>query len=173
MSEGAGLGHGLHRPLEGLGRGVAGHPCVALGVGLRRHLLQLLGELAGLLLGLLGGRAGLGALGVDVHGVDHPVGAAAAGQLAQHLDRVLGVEVDRLGALAAGRVQARGLPVDGYVGQHGRLVVGDLVGQLDQADVGERDPDQLGLHAVEGATGLGAAEEGRAGLGAVGIGDVA
>jgi hypothetical protein len=74
---------------------------------------KLLGELVGLLLSLLGGKAGLGALGVDAHGVDHSVGTAAAGQLAQHLDRVLGVEVDRLGALAAGRFQARGLPVDG------------------------------------------------------------
>lgn len=36
---------------------------------------------------------------IDAHGIDHAIGAGAQGHLAYRLDRVVGVEVDRLGPL--------------------------------------------------------------------------
>lgn len=83
---------------------------LAVGVGLRRDLLPLLLELPGLLLRLFGRGTDLGPLAVHADGVDHPVGARAAGQAADHLDRVLLVVVDDLGPRLRAMSSRDGMP---------------------------------------------------------------
>jgi hypothetical protein len=107
----AGLGHRLDGPLQGLARCVAGHPR-AVRVLLRGDLRALLLELRRLLLGGFGGRPRLRPLRVDTDGVHDPVDADTAGQLLDDGDRVLGVEVDRLGATGARLVQPDADAVD-------------------------------------------------------------
>gem|GEM_PF-4894504 len=208
------LGHRLHRPAERLRGGVTRFPAAILLGRFRRVGRLLASERLDLLLGILSRRPALGALGIDADGVDHPVDADAAGQPPDRLHRMLAVEVDHLGPLAAGGGQPVLDAVDGEhaagaeqpggedrelshraapehrhgvavadlgdvgaeiaggedVGDQNRVLVAHLVGQLDQPHVGVRDARLVGLQPVERAAGLGAAEEGGAGLGAVGVG---
>src|SRR5690606_28039710 len=158
-----------------------------------------------------------GMLGIHAHGGNGPVYPDATGQALQGSDGILSIEIDDLGALAAGQVQAAGQVIDGkYPGgahqprtgdgelvhraaaEHGdgitgadlrhfraevaggedireqdRLVVGDGVGNLDQADIGVGNTGLFRLQAIEAATGFRPAEKGGAGLGAVRVGAIA
>ena len=50
-------------------------------------------------------------VGVDAYRVDHPVGASASGEFADHRDGVLAAKVDRFGVLGPGPLQPSGYVV--------------------------------------------------------------
>src|SRR5690606_34842108 len=89
----AGLGQGIDSPLQSLLGSITRLPFVAFGLARRVTV----------------GRA----LRIDAHGIDGAVHADAIGQPAQGFDRIFTIEIDHLGTLAPGHVEAVVEVIDG------------------------------------------------------------
>jgi hypothetical protein len=84
----------------------------------------------------------------------------AHGTAAKDRDRIAVANFGELRPKPAGRED---------IGEHDRLLVGDLIGQLDAVHGGERYPRVLGLHPVERPRRLRSLKEGRSRLGPLGL----